>query len=67
MELGLGRFGDERLQKGGDLCTAGLWPVAARGSASGSWGNSRTGDIYESFALKPAGVEMPVRRLRTAP
>ena len=36
MELGFGRFGDARLEKGGSFCTPGLWRAAARARAFGS-------------------------------
>ena len=36
MELGFGRFGDARLEKGGSFCTPGLWRAAARARAFAS-------------------------------
>ena len=36
-ELGLGRFGDRRLEKGGPFCWLGFWPWAGTASGSAVW------------------------------
>lgn len=37
MEVGLGRFGDLRLEKGGPICLAGLSGRVKAGSMSAGW------------------------------
>jgi hypothetical protein len=37
-EIGLGRFGDRRLEKGGPSCWLGCWLWAGKGSGFDVWG-----------------------------
>ena len=44
-DIGLGRFGDRRLEKGGPFCMPGWWSWAAAGSRRASSGGDRAGEI----------------------
>jgi hypothetical protein len=64
MEVGLGRFGDARLEKAGSFCARGLWRAAARARAfasSAAIGPAPTGRSYSCSDLVgdcPATIAM---------
>jgi hypothetical protein len=51
MELGFGRFGDARLEKGGSFCTPGLWRAGGKGASVRKLGGDRAGEMRISRFL----------------
>jgi len=58
MDVGLGGFGDRRLEKGGPICWLGWWPQGARGVRVRRLGGNQAGEMRITRFLRNPAVRL---------